>query len=417
MTSKERKDNFIKAYAQLFHLDERKVAEEVKFSGITRFFENQSLLNEEQKTKSQAILELTKLIPLMDLDERITISSCEDAARLVHDMNISNHKESTIVIYLDAKHQVIERTVSTIGNQSSTVVNVQDIYKKALEVNACSFIFAHNHPSGDITPSNPDIQVTRKLIEAGKLLDIPLIDHVIIDGRNPSHSYSFRRDSQINFEDNFAIGLNESNNDYQEMKDYINQSLEKNVKAFVMALMSVETDVNDKEVLETVYNYYMESDHLTGVLNEELYEKVLEKAREIEINEDYPLSVKEALINWFNQNYAESYDIALFDEHFPNKKEIGLAFSTTPNGEISIQTNLNLEDLKIETLIDGQVVTQTDLRHGSPKESLERLEELIHSWDFDELIYVDDRDLENIGLITDDHGNFVPLLKDRELEL
>lgn len=417
MTAKERNDNFIKAYAQLFHLDEREVAEEVKFSGVTRFFESQSLLNEDQKQKSKAILELTKLIPLMDLDERREISSCEDVARLVHDMNVSNAKESTIVIYLDAKHQVIERTVSTIGNQASTVVNVQDIYKKALEINAYGLIFAHNHPSVNILPSPNDIHVTKKLIVAGRFLDIPLVDHVIIDGRNPNHAYSFRRDSQINFEEDFYIDLREPKSDYEKMKDFMSKSLEKNARAFVMALMSVETEIDDKEVLEEVYEYYMEADHITGVLNEELHDRILEIEREIDLKNDYPMSLKETLINWFNQNYAESYDIALFDEHFPNKKEIGIAFSTTPNSEMTIQTNLNLEDLKIETLVDGQVITQTDLRQGSLKESLERLEELIRSWEFDDLIYVDDRDLEKIGFITDDNGNFMPLPEDRKMEI
>lgn len=417
MTSKERKDNFIKAYASLFHLDEKMIREEVEVIGISHFFENMSLLTEEQKISSRAILELTKLVPLMELDESRPISSCEDVALLLHDMNVSATKESTIVLYLDTKNKVIDRKISTIGTQEAALINIQDIFKGALEVSASKIIMGHNHPSGNITPSDGDIQVTKKLIEAGRLLNIPFVDHVIINGRSPHHFYSFKRDSQINFEGDVGFNLYEPRDQFDRFKEDIQKALDNNMKDFIMALMSIETNVNDQEILSQVYEYYMEADHITGIINEEIYNRILEQEREVDVEKDYPISLKETLINWFNQNYAETYDIALFDEHFPNKKEIGMAFSKTPNGEASIQTNLSLDDFMIETLVDGQVVSHTDLREGTMERSYERLEAHIRSWEFDELVYVDAMDLAKIGLSLDDDGNFIPLNKGKEIEL
>ena len=68
----------------------------------------------------------------------------------------------------------------SIGTADASLSSVREIYKRALMVAAINFIIAHNHPSGDTTPSETDVKVTKKLVEAGKILELPLIDHVII---------------------------------------------------------------------------------------------------------------------------------------------------------------------------------------------------------------------------------------------
>lgn len=70
--------------------------------------------------------------------------------------------------------------IISIGGLASSVVDVREVFKEAIKNNAASVIMVHNHPSGDPTPSKEDIFITRRMIEAGKIMDIPVLDHVII---------------------------------------------------------------------------------------------------------------------------------------------------------------------------------------------------------------------------------------------
>ena len=92
---------------------------------------------------------------------------------------------------LDVKNRVIGIHTVSIGTLNASLVSAREVFKAAILCNAASIILAHNHPSGDLTPSPEDIQVTDVLRKAGKLLDIEVLDHVIV-GEEGSHS-SLRR--------------------------------------------------------------------------------------------------------------------------------------------------------------------------------------------------------------------------------
>jgi len=91
---------------------------------------------------------------------------------------------------LDAKNQLIRRADVHIGTANSSLVGAREVFREAVKDGAVGIIVAHNHPSGDPTPSPEDVAVTRQLRDAGKLLDIPLLDHVII---GESRHVSLRR--------------------------------------------------------------------------------------------------------------------------------------------------------------------------------------------------------------------------------
>lgn len=95
-----------------------------------------------------------------------------------------------IVIPLNRKNKPFGRVLVTKGTASSCLVNPREVLRPCILSNACGFIVAHNHPSGDPAPSRADIQVTRQLREAGKTMGIDLIDHVIV-GDKYSKPYSF----------------------------------------------------------------------------------------------------------------------------------------------------------------------------------------------------------------------------------
>jgi len=89
-------------------------------------------------------------------------------------------REHFVALMLDAKNGIIGIHTVSVGTLFCAVVSPREVFKAAILSNAASVIVAHNHPSGDVTPSPEDIQVTRILQEAGKILDIEVLDHVIV---------------------------------------------------------------------------------------------------------------------------------------------------------------------------------------------------------------------------------------------
>lgn len=103
-------------------------------------------------------------------------------------------KEHFIVVYLDVKNQEIKKQIVSIGTVNFSVVHPRDVFEEAVKNLASSIIVVHNHPSGILEPSQEDIKLTHRIVEAGKLLGIEVVDHVII-GKNGY--YSFKENSLI----------------------------------------------------------------------------------------------------------------------------------------------------------------------------------------------------------------------------
>jgi len=93
-------------------------------------------------------------------------------------------KEAFRGLYLDVKGGLIHDEIVSLGTLTMNLVHPREVFRPALERSAANVILAHNHPSGDPTPSAEDLSVTRQLVEVGRLVDIQVLDHVIIGGRN-----------------------------------------------------------------------------------------------------------------------------------------------------------------------------------------------------------------------------------------
>lgn len=91
-----------------------------------------------------------------------------------------NKKEHFIVFYLDARNQKIQREVISIGILNANLIHPREVFEPAIRHTAAQILIAHNHPSGEIDPSEDDLKVTKRLIEAGKILGIEITDHVIV---------------------------------------------------------------------------------------------------------------------------------------------------------------------------------------------------------------------------------------------
>jgi DNA repair protein RadC len=130
-------------------------------------------------TQIMAMVELAKRAMTLPQDERVIIDKAEDAARLFMDMQFLQ-QEHVRILLLDSARCVIASPTIYIGTLNSSILRVSEIFRDAIARNSAAIVLAHNHPSGDPTPSPEDLELTHTLIAAGKLLDIQLLDHLIM---------------------------------------------------------------------------------------------------------------------------------------------------------------------------------------------------------------------------------------------
>lgn len=110
------------------------------------------------------------------------ISSPKEIAEIFIPLLRDELKEKFIVVCLNSANRIIKQETISIGNLNSSVVHPREIFKVAIDSSAANIILIHNHPSGNPDPSNEDISITKKIAESGKILDIPVFDHIIIAG-------------------------------------------------------------------------------------------------------------------------------------------------------------------------------------------------------------------------------------------
>lgn len=134
---------------------------------------------------------------LVHLGEAERIDNADKASAYLQTA-IDTHpvQEGFYVILLDRKNHPLGRVLVTLGTLTSSLVHPREVFRPAILASAASVILAHNHPSGDPTPSAADIQVTRQLREASRAVDIEILDHVIIGSKEADPArvgyYSFR---------------------------------------------------------------------------------------------------------------------------------------------------------------------------------------------------------------------------------
>ncbi len=131
-----------------------------------------------------AALELGRRRKLSEADETSQIKCSGDVAEIFRPILADLAHEEFWILFLNRSNRVINRMKLSQGGISGTVTDVRIIMKKAVECLASGIIVCHNHPSGNINPSESDSKITNKIKEAGNLMDIQLLDHLIISGRN-----------------------------------------------------------------------------------------------------------------------------------------------------------------------------------------------------------------------------------------
>lgn len=143
---------------------------------------NQRGLGQAKAAQIKAALELGHRLSLESPEDRKAIHSPGEAADLVKYEMSALEQEELWVMLLDTRNRVLRIDTIYRGSLNSSQVRVGELFKNAIRRTAAAIIVVHNHPSGDPTPSPDDVAVTRAIVQAGKLLDIEVLDHLIIGG-------------------------------------------------------------------------------------------------------------------------------------------------------------------------------------------------------------------------------------------
>jgi DNA repair protein RadC len=176
------------AKESVIRLAERLLAQFGSLKGIAG-----ATLNELAQVKGIGPAKAAEVIAAVELGKRLAtfvdtprpvIRCPEDIANLVAPEMRYLRQEQFRVLMLDTRNQVLQNRVATQGSLNSSIVDCREVFREAIGANCAAVAVCHNHPSGDPSPSPEDLTVTKRLVEAGKLVGIEVVDHLIIgDGR------------------------------------------------------------------------------------------------------------------------------------------------------------------------------------------------------------------------------------------
>lgn len=149
---------------------------------------NELSLNELQEIKGIGPAKAMQIMALFEFNKRHSlakrdgepIKSARDVFEYASQRLITNQQENFMILLLDSKNRIVKDEVISIGTLNASIIHPREVFKSAIKESANSIILVHNHPSGDPEPSQEDNEITEKLFEAGELLNIKVLDHVIV---------------------------------------------------------------------------------------------------------------------------------------------------------------------------------------------------------------------------------------------
>jgi DNA repair protein RadC len=126
------------------------------------------------------------------IDAPRKVRSSYDASEVLKGYGLADKtQEHFVVLYLNSKHMILGVQTVAMGSLNEVTVHPREVFRGAIMAGAAAVIIAHNHPSGDTDPSTDDMRITQRMIEVGKLVGIPVLDHIVVG--EPRH-YSFAED-------------------------------------------------------------------------------------------------------------------------------------------------------------------------------------------------------------------------------
>ncbi|MFC4356016.1 DNA repair protein RadC [Chryseomicrobium palamuruense] len=163
-------NEILKYFERIHHLKNATIEELTQIKGVGTVKAVQLL----------AAVEFGRRLAVQDAQDRVTVRSPKDAADYIkHDLH-HLMQEHFVLLFLNVKNQIIHKQTIFIGGLSASIVHPREVFREAIKKSCASIIAVHNHPSGNPTPSPEDIAVTKRLKDAGEIMGIELLDHLII---------------------------------------------------------------------------------------------------------------------------------------------------------------------------------------------------------------------------------------------
>ncbi len=157
-------------------------------------------IKENNATKIIAVMELSaRLNRLTEMDSQDDMTDPENIYKHFY-TEAQNDKEHFYIVFLNNRDRAITKELISVGTINASIVHPREVFSKAIENKSATIIGVHNHPSGEISPSDADIKITKRLIEAGKLLGIEFYDHVIVGKDNRTNK---DRQKYFSFKENY----------------------------------------------------------------------------------------------------------------------------------------------------------------------------------------------------------------------
>lgn len=221
---KQDENRFIELFSKLTGVSKTKLTNYLKEYSINSIFEHPTSLttNENQLKKIKSINEMNNLYSNLSQHKDIYKMTSPQVVGDYFKNKFNNimDREYLAVAFLDTKNQIIEAKTLFTGTLNASLVHPRDIMKEALLLDSKSIIVTHNHPSGDPTPSAEDRNITARLVDAGKALDINLLDH-IITGRG--RYYSFKEENEVSI----LGGSGQATGNFSREKQSLDYKIEK----------------------------------------------------------------------------------------------------------------------------------------------------------------------------------------------
>ncbi len=137
-------------------------------------------IGEAKALQIQAGIELGRRLARSAMNETVTIRSPQDVAALLMEDLRYLQKEHFVCLFLNTKNHVIGQETLSMGSLNASIVHPREVFRAAIKRSSASIVCAHNHPSGDPTPSPEDVEITKRLVQAGEIVGIDVLDHIVI---------------------------------------------------------------------------------------------------------------------------------------------------------------------------------------------------------------------------------------------
>lgn len=190
-------------------------------------------------------------------------------------------------------------------------------------------------------------------------------------------------------------------------REVMNELVDKNCREYIKSIIGIEHNINDDDILSKATNYYLDKGYFS-LISEPLNDLVEEKVdlKKEELIED----LKKVIIDYYNREFDEDYKYEDFDKVVPNTKEIGLAYTTDPDGEHTIQSTIDLINLELRQYVDDELIVRQPFNWKTNQDILDGIRDMtqrINENGFDHFAYVEEDFLyQALGLKKDDEGNF-----------